>query len=67
MTLASGIGQAECRAVNLGYRDYRTLDAGAWQGREEAPAGERRLYVGKAGETLYRLKNDPFTTTRSRA
>ena len=67
VTLATGIGQAECRAVNLGYRDYRTLDAGAWQGREEAPAGERRLYVGKAGETLYRLKNDPFTTTRSRA
>jgi nickel-dependent lactate racemase len=67
VTLATGIGQAECRAVNLGYRDFREMDAKAWQGPEEAREGERRLYVGKAGETLYRLKNDPFTTTRSRA
>ncbi len=63
VTLATGIGQAECRAVNLGYRDHREIDAEAWKGRE----AEGRLYVGKAGETLYRLKNDPFTTTRSRA
>jgi lactate racemase len=67
VTLATGIAEAECRAVNLGYRDHREIDAAAWQGREEAPAGQRRLYVPKAGETLYRLKNDPFTTTRSRA
>jgi len=67
VTLATGISQAECRAVNLGYRDFRQIDADDWKGQEEAGEGERRLYVPKAGETLYRLKNDPFTTTRSRA
>ena len=63
VTLATGIPEAECRAVNLGYRDFRQIDADHWKGHE----AERRLYVPKAGETLYRLKNDPFTTTRSRA
>jgi nickel-dependent lactate racemase len=63
VTLATGIPEAECRAVNLGYRDFRKIDAEQWKGRE----AEGRLYVPKAGETLYRLKNDPFTTTRSRA
>jgi nickel-dependent lactate racemase len=65
VTLATGIPEAECRAVNLGYRDFRKIDAQAddWKGHE----AQGRLYVPKAGETLYRLKNDPFTTTRSRA
>ncbi len=61
VTLATGISREECRAVNLGYRDHRAIDVGAWKGRE----GEGWLYVEKAGETLYRLKNDPFTTSRS--
>jgi len=56
VTLATGIPEAECRAVNLGYRDHRTIDATQWQGRED----EGLLYVPKAGETLFRLKNDPF-------
>jgi nickel-dependent lactate racemase len=56
VTLATGIGEAECRAVNLGYRDHRTIDASEWQARED----EGLLHVPKAGETLYRLKNDPF-------
>lgn len=60
VTLATGIPEAECRAVNLGYRDHRTIDATDWQGGED----QGLLYVPKAGETLYRLKNDPFTTTR---
>ena len=54
VTLATGISEAECRAVNLGYRDYRTIDKAAWQDRES----EGLLLVPKAGETLYRLKND---------
>jgi nickel-dependent lactate racemase len=63
VTLATGIGPDECRAVNLGYRDHRTIDDEAWKGRES----DGRLFVPKAGETLYRLKNDPFTTQRSPA
>jgi nickel-dependent lactate racemase len=61
VTLATGIPEAECRAVNLGYRDHRTIDPADWHDRED----EGLLYVPKAGETLYRLKNDPFTTTRT--
>ncbi len=60
VTLATGIPEAECRAVNLGYRDHRTIDANQWKNRE----AEGYLYVPKAGETLYRLQDDPFTTTR---
>ena len=56
VTLATGISEAECRAVNLGYRDWRSIDKRAWEGRED----EGRLLVPKAGETLFRLKNDPF-------
>jgi nickel-dependent lactate racemase len=61
VTLATGIPEAEARAVNLGYRDPRSIDAGQWQGREN----EGYLHVPKAGETLYRLKNDPFTQRSS--
>ena len=57
VTLATGIREAECAAVNLGYRDHRSIDVAAWQGRED----QGLLHVPKAGETLYRLKNDPFT------
>jgi nickel-dependent lactate racemase len=60
VTLATGIPEAECRAVNLGYRDHRTIDPRQWQGRQD----EGLLHVPKAGETLYRLKNDPFSTAR---
>ncbi len=61
VTLATGIPEAECRAVNLGYRDPRTIDPADWKDHQ----AEGRLYVPKAGETLYRLKDDPFTTKRT--
>jgi lactate racemase len=54
VTLATGIGEAECRAINLGYRDCRTLDASQWIERR----AEGMLYVPKAGETLFRLSQD---------
>jgi lactate racemase len=54
VTLATQIGEAECRALNLGYRDFRTIDVETWKNRE----AEGILYVPKAGETLYRLKRD---------
>ncbi len=54
VTLATGIGEAECRAVNLGYRDYRTIRVEDWQEKKQ----EGLLHVARAGETLYRLRGD---------
>lgn len=51
VTLATGIPEEECRAINLGYRDWRSIDPTAFAGRES----EGVLLVPKAGETLYRL------------
>jgi hypothetical protein len=55
VTLATGIPEAECRAINLGYRDWRTIDVASYAGREH----EGVLLVPKAGETLYRLNEAP--------
>ncbi len=55
VTLATQIPEEVCRAVNLGYRDPRSLDAADFQDRE----GEGILYVPRAGEMLYRLKDPP--------
>jgi len=54
VTLATGISEAETRALNLEYRDPRTLDPQSFAGRES----EGVLYIPKAGEYLYRLKSD---------
>ena len=51
VTLATGISEAECRAVNLGYRDPAGIDPGAWGGGED----DGRLLVEDAGELLYRV------------
>ena len=56
VTLATGIPEATCRKINLGYRDPASIDPEAWRGRE----GEGMLLVPKSGETLYRLRHDPF-------
>lgn len=53
VTLATGIPEAECRAVNLGYRDPASIDVADWEGKPG------RLYVPKAGEMLYKLKDPP--------
>jgi lactate racemase len=53
VTLATGIPEAECRAVNLGYRDPATIDPQEWL-READPD---RLVVPRAGEYLYRLQS----------
>jgi nickel-dependent lactate racemase len=52
VTLATGISQQECRAINLGYRDPKTIDPAQFRERTD----EGLLYVPKAGETLYRLQ-----------
>lgn len=55
VTLATGIPEEVCRAVNLGYRDPATIDPAAYAGREE----EGVLLVPKAGEMLFRLADPP--------
>jgi nickel-dependent lactate racemase len=55
VTLATQIPEDTCRAVNLGYRDPRSINVADYKGRE----GEGVLYVPKAGEMLYRLTNPP--------
>lgn len=56
VVLATGIPERACRAINLGYRDPKSIRPDEWSGRE----AEGVLLVPKAGEILYRLKNDPF-------
>lgn len=51
VTLATGIPAEECRAINLGFRDWRSIRVADYAGRES----EGILHVPKAGETLYRL------------
>lgn len=55
VTLASRISAEECRSLNLGYRNPDEIDPEEWKGRED----EGILYVPKAGETLYRVREDP--------
>ncbi|MCC6396656.1 MAG: DUF2088 domain-containing protein [Bacteroidetes bacterium] len=62
VTLATGIPEDVCRRVNLGYCDPESIRPAEWEGRED----EGILYVPKAGEILYRLKNDPFAYFTSR-
>lgn len=51
VTLASAIPEEDCRRVNLGFADFRTIDPAAWVGRE----ADGILLVPRAGEVLYRL------------
>lgn len=52
VTLATGIPEEVCRAINLGYRDPQSIRIADFQNREN----DGILYVPKAGETLYRVK-----------
>ena len=52
VTLATGIPEEECRAINLGYRDPASIDPEEWRDRED----EGYLLVPKAGEILYHLR-----------
>jgi hypothetical protein len=55
VTLATGIGEAETRALSLSYRDPASIDPAAWEGRDGA------LVVHEAGEQLYRLGSASMT------
>ena len=52
VTLATGIPEAVCQRINLGYRNPRNIDPQAWANRED----EGLLLVENAGEMLYRLE-----------
>jgi nickel-dependent lactate racemase len=55
VTLATQIPEDVCRAINLGYRDPASIRVADYENRED----EGVLYVPKAGEMLYRLRNPP--------
>ncbi|MEK0451471.1 MAG: hypothetical protein RL088_3739 [Verrucomicrobiota bacterium] len=55
VTLATGIPREECEAINLGWRDWRSIDPAQYANRED----EGILYVPKAGEMLYHLRQRP--------
>ena len=52
VTLATGISEARCRRINLGYRDPASIRLEEWKDRED----EGVLFVPNAGETLYKLQ-----------
>lgn len=52
VTLATGIPEEECKAINLGYRDPAGINPDDWKGKED----EGLLLVPHAGEILYKLK-----------
>jgi nickel-dependent lactate racemase len=53
VVLATGISKSLCEKINLGYRDPASIHIEEFKDQE----GKGVLYVGKAGEMLYRLKN----------
>lgn len=55
VTLATGIPEAVCRQINLGYRDPNTINVEDYADKE----AEGVLLVRKAGEMLYHLKKQP--------
>jgi len=54
VTLATGIPRERCDRLGLGYLDPSTVDPEEWAGRES----EGVLLVRRAGEMLYRAKDD---------
>jgi lactate racemase len=56
VTLASKISPEDCARLNLGYLDPSAINPADWQNRED----EGILYVAKAGEMLYKVRNVPL-------
>jgi nickel-dependent lactate racemase len=54
VTLATGVPRERCEAIGLGYLDPDRVNPEEWADREE----EGILLVRRAGEKLYRVKND---------
>lgn len=56
VTLATQIPPEHCEKINMGYRDPASINISDYENNEEKGV----LYVPKAGEMLYRLKDDSF-------
>jgi hypothetical protein len=54
VTLATQLSPEDCAQLAMGYLNPDKIDTTEWQNRED----EGILYVPKAGEMLYRLKED---------
>jgi nickel-dependent lactate racemase len=52
VTLATGISEARCQLVNLGYRNPETVDPREYEG------DPKTLVIPRAGEMLYRVGHD---------
>ncbi|HTU35905.1 MAG TPA: lactate racemase domain-containing protein [Candidatus Acidoferrum sp.] len=63
VTLATGIPEDVCDAINLGYLDPASVRVDEWRGRE----GEGVMVAPRAGEVLYRLRSDPHKVERDRS
>lgn len=61
VTLATSIPQPQCRNLNLGYLDYRTINLEDWKNRES----EDIKLIPHAGEILYRIKDSQKTAPAS--
>ncbi len=55
VTLATGIPEARCRRINLGYLDPRAIRLDDWSSRE----ADGIVMIPRAGEMLYRLATGP--------
>jgi nickel-dependent lactate racemase len=55
VVLASGISEERCKKVNLGYLNPASINLDDYKNRES----EGILFVAKAGEMLYKLKDGP--------
>lgn len=61
VTLATGIPEARCRQINLGYLDPRAIRIDEWSSRES----DGVVVIPRAGEMLYRLATEPQGVGRS--
>lgn len=53
VTLATSIPEETCKQINLGYRDYRSINLDEWRSKQN----DELLVVENAGQNLYRLTN----------
>lgn len=56
VTLATSISPQQCKQLNLGYRDPKSINITSYDNQE----GQGVLLVPKAGEQLFQLKNPPY-------